>query len=59
VAIEVPRDRERSYEPQLIARHERRFTAFDDKVIALHAQAYVWEIQGFRKETYVMDVSPT
>lgn len=37
VAIEVPRDREGSFEPQLIGKHERRFTGFDDKVIALYA----------------------
>src|SRR5687767_10770373 len=39
VAIEVPRDREGSFEPHLIGRHERRFRGLDDKVIALHAQA--------------------
>ena len=30
VAIEVPRDREGTFEPQLIGKHERRFTGFDD-----------------------------
>jgi putative transposase len=38
VPIEVPRDREGSFEPQLIGKHERRFTGFDDKVIALYAR---------------------
>src|SRR6185503_16470716 len=38
VAIEVPRDREGTFEPQLIGKHERRFTGFDDKVIALYAR---------------------
>jgi hypothetical protein len=33
VAIEVSRDREGTFEPQLIGKHERRFTGFDDKVI--------------------------
>jgi putative transposase len=37
VPIEVPRDREGTFEPQLIGKHERRFTGFDDKVIALYA----------------------
>src|SRR5258706_7087401 len=37
VTIEVPRDRESSFEPQLIGKHSRRFTGFDDKVIALYA----------------------
>jgi putative transposase len=35
LAIEVPRDRAVSFEPQLIGKHERRFTGFDDKIIAM------------------------
>ena len=38
VAIAVPRDREGTVQPQLIGTHERRFTGFDDKVIALDAR---------------------
>src|SRR5919204_2931943 len=38
VAIEVPRDREGTFEPRLIAKDERRFTGFDDKVLALYAR---------------------
>ena len=33
--IEVPRDREGSFEPLLIGKHERRFTGFDDKIVAM------------------------
>lgn len=59
VAIEVPRDRAGTFEPQLIGKHERRFTGFDDKVIALYARGLtVREIQAFLKETYAVDVSP-
>lgn len=36
--IEVPRDRHGTFEPQLIGKHERRFTGFDDKIIALYAR---------------------
>ena len=36
--IEVPRDREGSFEPLLIAKHERRFTGFDDKIVAMYAR---------------------
>ena len=51
VPIEVPRDREGTFEPQLIGKHERRFTGFDDKVIALYARGMtVREIQAFLKE---------
>lgn len=59
VSIEVPRDREGTFEPQLIGKHERRFTGFDDKVIALYARGLtVREIQAFLKDMYAVDVSP-
>ena len=48
VAIEVPRDRAGTFEPRLIAKHERRFTGFDDKILALYARGMtVREIQAF------------
>lgn len=57
--IDVPRDREGSFEPQLIGKHERRFTGFDDKIIALYARGLtVREIQAFLAEMYAVDVSP-
>ncbi len=57
--IEVPRDREGSFEPQLIGKHERRFTGFDDKIVALYARGMtVREIQGFLAEMYAVEVSP-
>ena len=57
--IDVPRDREGSFEPQLIGKHERRFTGFDDKIIAMYARGMtVREIQGFLAEMYAVDVSP-
>src|SRR3982751_451060 len=53
LAIEVPRDRAGSFEPQLIGKHERRFTGFDDKIIAMYARGMtVREIQGFLAEMY-------
>ncbi len=53
VRIEVPRDREGSFEPLLIPKHERRFTGFDDKIIAMYARGMtVREIQGFLAEQY-------
>ena len=57
--IDVPRDREGSFEPQLIGKHERRFTGFDDKIVAMYARGMtVREIQGFLSEMYLVDVSP-
>jgi putative transposase len=57
--IEVPRDREGSFEPRLIGKHERRFTGFDDKIIALYARGLtVREIRAFLAEMYATDISP-
>jgi putative transposase len=57
--IDVPRDREGTFEPQLIGKHERRFTGFDDKIIAMYARGMtVREIQGFLAQMYAVDVSP-
>src|SRR5262245_29373021 len=59
LAIEVPRDREGTFEPQLIPKHERRFTGFDDKILALYARGMtVREIQAFLAEIYEVEVSP-
>jgi putative transposase len=59
VRIEVPRDREGTFEPLLIPKHERHFTGFDDKVVAMYARGMtVREIQGFLAETYGTQVSP-
>jgi transposase-like protein len=57
--IEVPRDRDGTFEPRLIAKHERRFTGSDDKILALYARGMtVREIQGFLAEMYEVEVSP-
>ena len=57
--IEVPRDREGDFEPKLIGKHERHFTGFDDKIIALYARGMtVREIQGFLAQMYATDVTP-
>jgi len=59
VRIEVPRDREGSFEPVLIPKHERRFTGFDDKIVAMYARGMtVREIQAFLAEQYATEVSP-
>jgi transposase-like protein len=59
VRIDVPRDRQGSFEPLLIAKHERRFTGFDDKIIAMYARGMTMrEIQGFLEEQYGVEVSP-
>src|SRR5208283_161359 len=55
--IETPRDRDGSFEPVLVPKHARRFTGFDDKIVALYARGLtVREIQGFLLETYGTEV---
>jgi hypothetical protein len=57
--IEVPRDRDGSFEPLLIPKHGRRFTEFDEKIVAMYARGMtVREIQGFLQEQYGTEVSP-
>ena len=57
--IAVPRDRDGTFEPILIPKHARRFTGFDDKIIAMYARGMtVREIQGFLAEQYGTQVSP-
>ncbi len=55
----MPRDREGEFEPRLIGKHERHFTGFDDKIIAMYARGMtVREIQAFLMEMYATEVSP-
>lgn len=59
LAIQVPRDREGSFEPQLVKKHQRRIEGFDDKVISLYARGMsVRDIQGHLQELYGTEVSP-
>jgi transposase-like protein len=56
--LDVPRDRQGSFEPLLIPKHERRFTGFDDKIVAMYARGMTMrEIQGFLREQYGTEVS--
>jgi transposase-like protein len=38
IELEVPRDRRSSFDPQLIAKYQRRFPGFDDKVVSMYAR---------------------
>jgi putative transposase len=58
--IEVPRDRNGSFQPQIVPPHERRFTGFDDKILSLYARGMTTrEIQGHLQEVYGVEVSPS
>ena len=57
--VEIPRDRAGSFEPLLVPKHQRRFTGFDDKIVAMYARGMtVREIQAFLVEMYDTEVSP-
>jgi putative transposase len=59
VEIGIPRDREGSFEPKIVAKHQTRWTGFDDKVLSMYARGMsTREIQGHLQEIYGVEVSP-
>ena len=59
VTLDVPRDRAGTFDPKLIAKYQRRFPDFDDKIISMYARGMtVREIRGHLEELYGIDVSP-
>src|SRR3954463_6300118 len=57
--LRIPRDREGTFDPKLIARYQRRFPGFDEKIVSMYARGMtVREIQGHLMEIYGLDVSP-
>jgi transposase-like protein len=59
IALEVPRDRQGSFDPQLIAKYQRRFPGFDEKIVSLYARGLsTREIAGHVLELYGVEVSP-
>jgi putative transposase len=58
IQIEVPRDRNGSFEPQIVAKHQRRFTGFDDKILSMYARGMsTRDIQAHLAEIYQVEVS--
>lgn len=58
--IEIPRDRDGTFEPRLVAKHQTRWSGFDDKIISLYARGMtVREIQAHLEEMYGAEVSPS
>jgi putative transposase len=58
-ALDVPRDRQGTFDPQLIAKYQRRFPGFDDKIVSMYARGMsTREIQGHIREVYGLDISP-
>src|SRR3954470_726600 len=58
--LAVPRDRQASFEPQIVPKGETRFTGFDDKILSMYARGMTTrEIQEHLQEMYHAEVSPT
>lgn len=58
--LDTPRDREGSFEPRLVKKHQTRFTSMDDKILSLYAKGMTTrEIVAAFKEMYDADISPT
>ncbi|GMG85670.1 IS256 family transposase [Paralimibaculum aggregatum] len=59
IGLEIPRDRQASFDPQLIAKYQRRFPGFDEKIISMYARGMsTREIVGHLRDLYGIDVSP-
>jgi len=59
MSIDIPRDRDGDFEPQLIGKHQTRWSGFDDKIISLYARGMtVREIKSHLEEMYGAEVSP-
>ena len=58
MTIDVPRDRDGTFEPQIVRKHQRRLTGFDDAVISLYAKGMTTgDIAAHLAEVYDTDIS--
>jgi transposase-like protein len=59
IAVEVPRDRDGTFEPKLVGKHKRSFDGFDDQILSMYARGMsTRDIQRHLEEIYGVDVSP-
>ena len=59
ITVETPRDRNSSFEPQILKKHQTRFDGFDDKILSMYSRGMTTrEIQGHLQEMYGVEVSP-
>jgi putative transposase len=67
VQVDTPRDRNGSFEPQIVRKRQRRFEGFDEKILALYSrglstrdiEAHLAEIYGVKSDGILSAVSPT
>jgi putative transposase len=59
IVVETPRDRNGTFEPQILRKHQTRFEGFDEKILSMYARGMTTrEIQGHLQEMYGVEVSP-
>jgi putative transposase len=59
VEVEVPRDRNGTFEPQLVKKHQRHFDGFDDKILSMYSRGMsVRDIRSHLEDIYGVEVSP-
>lgn len=59
IVVETPRDRQGSFEPQILRKHQTRFDGFDDRILSMYGRGMTTrEIQGHLQEMYGVEVSP-
>lgn len=60
IQVNIPRDRNGTFEPQIVKKHQTRFDGFDDKILSMYARGMTTrDIQGHLEEIYGVQVSPT
>ncbi len=63
IPIDIPRDREGSFDPKIIKKHQTRFDGFDDKIIVMYARGMIRQqaddIQAQLEDIYGVEVSPS
>jgi len=60
LTLDTPRDRNGTFEPQLVGKHQRRLSGFDEKILALYAKGMTTrDIQAVVQDLYGVEVSPT
>ena len=59
IDLETPRDRQGTFEPKIVAKHQTRFTGFDDKIMSMYSRGMTTrDIEAHIQEMYGVEVSP-
>ena len=59
LTVEVPRDRDGTFDPQIVPKHQRQFNGFDDKIVSMYARGMsVRDIRAHLEEIYAVSVDP-